>query len=497
MSDCIAEKVIIQVEKDIKNKNFDKALCKLRIVYFLKSFSVDFGNKSIDVILKKISNMLFPKEMEYEPIKNNYVFCDSLSWDNHGITQQYIRALMAMGANILYIRTQDTSKKAWHTQIYKELQLYPNSQISEIPKNRKFSEHAKLIYQWIKDFKPEKIFLHSSFSLADVLVLYKINIIDKYRINLGDHQYWPGIDCTNYIIEFRNWGYTLSFQRRFFNKANIFKLPYYPIIDENDFEGFPSHIKKDTVLMFTGCRMYKVMDKDYTFFYIMKRLLIANPALVILFAARDNNSVLKKFVIANKLQERLILLEYRRDINEVFRHVDLFLQTYPIGGGLMRDYAISNKKAVLAYTSTEKLENDLNIDDRHLGDEFGEYRLAYDNLDDFYREAGKLINDRIYREYIGACLNKYLMTQERFDVGLKQIVQAKQQPQDILLQEVFIDYELLEKRYCIFRKREIMSYYLLIIKEFKLRTFYLFPKIIPYLPKMFVRLGRNILNKYH
>lgn len=63
--------------------------------------------------------------------------------------------------------------------------------------------------------------------------------------------------------------------------------------------------------------------------------------------------IFREFIRNNGFQRRVFLLGSRRDIHAVFRACDIYMGTYPIGGGLMSQYAAVNGKPILAYASEE------------------------------------------------------------------------------------------------------------------------------------------------
>lgn len=52
----------------------------------------------------------------------------------------------------------------------------------------------------------------------------------------------------------------------------------------------------------------------------------------------------------------VFLIGDRHDINEVFKHSDIFLNTYPIGGGLMTQYAAANSKPILSLGVKDEID---------------------------------------------------------------------------------------------------------------------------------------------
>ena len=419
--DSISVKAKKDIFNDIKYNKIDSAINKMKAVIYIEELNVEYKDDELENACVEIANKLFRNVHSFIPIKENYVFCDSLMWDNHGLTQQYLKAIMSLGKNILFINTGIIERR--NTDIVGLLNDYGKATILYVP-NSNYVEQIKFIYQSILDFRPDKVFMHS-FSIPEVIALYKLDFIDRYRINLGNHLTWLGLCCTDYMIEFNDFGYTISVQKRNFPKEKIFKHPFYPIVDSNNFEGFPQLGINNKVLMYSGGALYKIKDDADTFLNIVKHLLLENPNLVFLFSPRDHEDYINDFISKNSLQNNFYSIGYRKDINEVFKHIDIFIQTYPIGGGLMEKYALMNSKPVLTYCTKQNFDKLLKIDDNYITIDLGTYKKAYTNLDAFYKEAKKLINSKDYREHIGKTLNSFIVTEESFNDSFNEIIYKK------------------------------------------------------------------------
>lgn len=488
----ICLKVKKNVCQDIEAGNLNIALRKIRSILAIEINSSLYRDDFLESILLKISDMLFPEESSFHPVYGNYVFCDSMMWDGHGLTQQYLRAIMDMGVNILYIKTElsDRSSK----DIQSMLDNYGKATVVKISKNSDFVESIRLIYDSIIEYRPEKIFIHS-FSCFDVVALNKIVSSTRYRINLGNHLTWIGINCTDYMLEFDDFGYTVSLEKRLFPEGRMFKIPFYPILDNHGFEGFDFPYKKDNVLMFTGGASYKIKDKDNTFLNIIKKLIEDNDSLIILIALRDNKEYVNEFISKNNLYGRLININYRKDINQVFKHIDIFLQTYPTGGGLMLKYAIMNGKPVLSFVSKSSFESYSKIDDKMI--DFGDrsYRLAYVDLNDFYNEAKKIIENKEYRDSIGKLLREFVIDEFEFNTEFKKIISGESQL-NFKFTKLLLNYEELDKRFVDSVETRESIYFATLLRSFGLKFLILFyPLFLFRFDDIFRLFSRKIKNK--
>ena len=124
------------IHQDVEAGNLNLALKKIRSVLNIEINSSIYRDDELESILLKISDILFPEECLFHPIQGNYVFCDSMMWDDHGLTQQYLSAIMNMGVNILYIKTELSDHPS--EEIQSMLDKYEKASVIKISKDTDF-----------------------------------------------------------------------------------------------------------------------------------------------------------------------------------------------------------------------------------------------------------------------------------------------------------------------------------------------------------------------
>jgi len=478
--------------KSMKKGKYGDVLKKIKIVTSIEQmFSYQFVDLEIEQMLVEVSDKLLPFKKKFLPVKNRFVFCDSFAWDNHCLSQQYLNAMMSMNVNILYIIDDFISS---HSQtLINELKLYDKATIFIVPKDIGLDMQVKLIYNQITNFQPEKIFLQT-LSILFIVALNSIEYIPRYRINLADHLFWVGIDCVDYLIEFRNFGLTLSHQKRKYEYNKILLLPFYPIIDDKtEFRGFPKEAR-NKIILYSGGAVYKICDKNNIFFEIMKRLLLENPSIIILFSARGDDTILKNYIKLNSLENRLILLGYRYDINEVFNNCDIYLQTFPLIGGLMTQYAAYNGKPILSYSTYERVEINTILEDISFDKLSDSYKIIYTELEDFFAEARKLILNEKYRISIGENLKKSVISPEQFNNEFRQLITTNKNIRKT--KEVFIDYVKMKKSSFESQESSYDGFILFVMKSFRFTSIIFFPRmILRFLPIFITKYNKIIINQ--
>ena len=303
-------------EKGRYNRSLKYINIAARIAY---QFNWIYRDDDLEELLANISKQTISKRNHYTPIENRYVLYVASMIDNRGEIQQYLRALIACEGELLVI-VEKYGKEAAAT--IAEIKAYPKAKIYALqgdetdsrnktgelthilgcqaqtailsriecirikayPKAKIYAlqgdetdveSNAQKLYDKIVNFRPSKLFMHlrpeSGFAITvfDALPEEIIN----YQINLTDHAFWLGCKCLDYIFEFRPYGCTVSQEKRKIDKDKILLLPYYPILNHRDFQGFPSSCTADKIILFSGGELYKIYGGNGLYFKIVKHIL--------------------------------------------------------------------------------------------------------------------------------------------------------------------------------------------------------------------------------
>lgn len=393
-----------------------------RCLKFLKAssqtaytFYLGFTDSEVEILLQQLSGEL--EKREHNPLGNRCVFYDTFSQDAQGLSMQYIDAIIAAGWEMLYI-TEFGLEDPRSVRLKKTLGDYPKARIITIPSNRQGMAKAQFAYNAILDYAPDRLFMHIHPSAVEaVTAFYALpKEIVKYQINLTDHTYWVGAGCVDYSFEFREYGASLSYAKRGIAKDHIFLLPYYPMMKEVEFTGFPKEAE-GKVKIFSGASFYKIIDENDTFFKLNKAILDANPSAVTLFAGGGDMSMLNGLIKKYGLQGRFIPLGQRNDIFECYKHSDIYLSSYPLAGALMAQFAAHAGLPILALANNEsKGIIEEVVCQKHDG------KITFMDMESLIVEATRLVNDEKYRISQGRRMRDYVISLEDFNRGFRESV---------------------------------------------------------------------------
>lgn len=473
-------------QRQISNGNLGKALRTIetaaKIAY---QFNWRYADEELESQLQIISERMIQSE-HLVPKPGRIIFYDSWGWDNRGLTQQYIRALKVQGIEFLFIFENETPEKSY--EIRSELKTYGKCQIFSINQSLPLPEKLDTLYRRILIFQPEKILMHITPWAAEALtVFYALPTVCKYQINLTDHAFWLGTQCLDYCLEFRNYGCTVSLEKRGLTKNQLLLNPYYPITSGQVFLGFPKEVEH-RVILFSGSSFYKIYGRDGAYFKLVKRLLEENPECILLFAGEGDGRKIRKFIAENKLENRFLLLGHRPDINEVFIHCDIYLSTYPICGALMSQLAAENSKPILAYTTPDIPSNyieDLICNNQSIS-------ISLTNEDAFLKEAKKLIQNKEYRLKRGKELKNAMISFEEFNLNFKTLLKTNKNPFKFM--HVNIDYNCFTSLHIEVENNYINTFKKILLKTFLFKLPFLFPIIFLKTILSFLLQGYSIKN---
>ena len=316
-------------------------------------FNFIYADDELELLQNDISKEIFGElyKQNIETNENRVVFIDEFC-TSYVLALQYIQALVTAQKEILYICARDVENMKFKN-ILNTIKDYPCLTIKLVDTTKSNIRAIKEVNKLIIDFAPDKILLHLYPKTIIPIALYALpSNITKYIINLADQTFWLGAKVIDYTLEFRQFGAAVSMQRRGLKKEQCLLIPFYPTVDNNTYEGLPK-TSSDQVILFTGGDFYKTIDKDQTFWNLIKTILIENPKVIFFYAIKgfrpsDLNFV-DKFIKDNNFEERFIYIGFRSDINEVFAHCDIYFGTCPASGSLMSQLAAINAKPILQY----------------------------------------------------------------------------------------------------------------------------------------------------
>lgn len=408
--------------------DYDRTIqCLSALCYIKYTFYYGYQDTFVEDYIQKLSRFLNTVNTVAEcgtvPQHDTIVFYDSFTSDNKALTEQYLDALIANNISFVYLHKRDLNSQVCGN-IKNTLLAYKNVKTIQVPNSLTGLALSQWIYNAVSANCGTKLLMQlHPYSIEECVAFAALpQRIKRYQINLTDHTFWAGCSCSDYSLEFRQYGCNLSLNKRGFNKDQILLMPFYPVMKYKPFQGFPFDIS-NKVLFFSGGAPYKVVDPNMTFFNLCKQILEECPNSIIAFAggsANDTSIVdaIEKFGLIGKMYA----LGHRSDILEVFKRCDIYINTYPFGGGLMSQYAAQCSKPILNY-----LHDDIEqVISQKQPCQFTSY-----SLESFLSEAKKLYLDEEYRRAKGQEINSSVITVHDFNRNFITAIDDQNSPMPI------------------------------------------------------------------
>ena len=441
----------------MKKKDYERTLSYIYHCSIIAGqFNWIYSDAKIEDMLHIIAEDTINKsEKGFNPDSNRWVLYDD--WcTSYVLAIQWLEAMSKSGKEILYIASRDFSKPNRNASILDRAEAFSNVSIHIVPQGSEI-ERAQNIYNTIVEFKASKLVLHKGAVSSPVnLALYVLpSGIRKYLINLSDQTFWLGSKAIDYCLEFRQFGASVSLQKRGLRKDQLLLVPFYPADDRNAFSGFPGECTKDKIIIFSGGDYYKTLNEKRTYWKLVKAILDRYPQVVFLFATKnipEGDAEIYQFIKDNSFEGRFFYIQFRPDIYQVFAHCDIYMGTSPTSGSLMSGLACVNAKPILQYYEPETTDDETEQSvcyNEH-------YSISFSDENAFLQEADKLINDVQYRKKQGERLQRAIISVEQFDNMVKNTLESNRTQLPII--EYQVDYEELFNRWYYLEKAGYTQY---------------------------------------
>lgn len=413
--------------KEYRKGNYVEALSKINVCATLATqFNWIYADDDLENLLAKISKSTINRVNNYSANPNRWVLYDDFCLP-YVLVIQWLKALAESGKEILYIVTRDIENQKRKEDILYVADKYVNIKVVIIPQGDTIAR-AQNIYNSIVEFQPSKLILHKLVISPIQLALCSLpKQITRYIINLSDQTFWLGSKAIDYVLEFRQFGASVSQQRRGILPSQQLMVPFYPANDENEFQGLPNGCLNGKLIIFSGGDYYKTIDKNHTYWDLVKSILEAHQDVNFLYIVKCNpegDAEIRNFISKYHFEDRFFFSQFRQDIYQIFAHCDIYMGTCPTSGSLMSQLAAVNGKPILQYytpgTPDDETEQALCFNES--------FKISYNSKEEFLNEADRLISDRNYRKEQGERLRKAMITPDQFnDLVIKTLESNKTQ----------------------------------------------------------------------
>lgn len=418
----VAEKEILKfsraVEKALRKDDFNGAMAALELCAELRyrENQIIYDRELEEKLSQLVDKAGACLQNRDDCDDRTVLFYDGFGLDHRGLSYIYVRALVKLKYKVILVLDgrHETSAEKMETLVRES-----RGEVYYL-RNRSYDHWCREFAEIVAKHRPANAFLYSSpYDTAAMVSFGRFQgKIRSFLVNSTDQEYWLGTDVTDYIIEFRDFGASISKEYRNIDPGRLIKLPFYPYVDESmEFMGYPFPYRGDMVVIFSGGQLYKTRDENQTYYRIVQYVLEKHPNVVFWYARGGPCEELE--ALQEKFPGRVFHTKERSDLLQVLKHCDIYLNTYPISGGLMMQYSALAGKLPVGLRTIAGEADDFLIDQE-------QHRVFSDTVDELQEELDRLITDPSYRQSRNDEMRGgTVISESEFTEQLKQIIEKQ------------------------------------------------------------------------
>ena len=398
-------------KKILKSQSLEKYLTLVNVYSKIAyEYSQFYCDTEIEDSLNKKSSMYFENVVFDNPKQDTIMFFDSFGDDVRGLAAIYLRALIQLNKTLIYVvdeRAKDTTPEITKLLAENEVSIvYFSSHCS-------YCAQVKRITEIVSQYSPGVIFEYIfPDDVAPIFVFNRLTKVKRYLINLTDHAFWIGLKSFDYCIEFRDFGANVSTQFRGISKEKDLLLPYYPYVKNTEMRKLPFDIENVRVVV-SGGALYKTFSEDNKYYLIIEYILKKYEDTIFLFIGNGDTSSINS--LKNMFPNRVFHMNERDDFYEIIKRSYVYINTYPLIGGLMTQYsAMAGKIPVTLLFEGEKC--DVLFKWEELPYISFEFKTIIEEID-------KIFTDKAYKKTLETDLNTLVVTETKFNNALEYLVE--------------------------------------------------------------------------
>lgn len=417
--DALLRELKQTMHKSLDKGNYEKAMASIstgcQILYEYNQYYVDndFENGVVSVA-NEMKKSYCDDLKEYRRNENTILFYDGFGLDTRGVAKMYLNALKKNGYHIVYI----TGKNAMgHIPETESILLNADSSIYYIDFKTDYFNWAKELIHVFIQTSPKAMFFYTTPYDASGAVAFAVmeGLTERFLIDLTDHAFWLGVKSNDYFCGSRAMSASNQIYERGIEKNRLIKLGVNLIIEEGltDHSGLPFDVKKERYV-FSGGALYKTLgDPDNYFYRIVSHILKKHKDVYFLYAGDGDRTEMDK--ILAEYPERAFIISERKDFYYLIQNCTLYLNTYPMFGGMMMKYSANAGKLPIT------LKHDKDSDGLLLDQE--SRKIEYETYEDLVSDVDRLLDDKEYLSEREALLEGSVISEDRFVKNLKSTIE--------------------------------------------------------------------------
>ena len=406
------------MHKSINKTNYEKAMATISVgCQILYEYNQQYSDYEFEDAVIEVAKAYREKNkgvlQSYSSEKRTVLFYDGFGLDTRGVAKMYLSALIKCNYRVVYVTKKDSEHSLPETyQILKSGDFICKFIDTRTGYGQWVDELLEIIFQTA----PKAMFYYTTPYDASAAIAFAAldGLADRFLIDLTDHAFWLGVKCNDYFCGSREMSASNQIYERGIDKKKLIKLGVNLLIDEaNDHTGLPFDVTKQKYI-FSGGALYKTLGDEEKYYYRMvDHFLSQHEELFFLYAGEGNKSEMEK--ILQKYSGRAFLISERKDFYYLIQHCIIYLNTYPMFGGMMMKYAANAGKLPITLRH-EKDSDGLLLDQ-------ASRKIEYNTYEELIEDVDKLIENPEYLCEREALLRGSVISEERFVNNVRSTVE--------------------------------------------------------------------------
>lgn len=404
-------------DKAIKSHQYEKAMAAIascaQLFYEYNQFYTDDRlEQQIQDIAAAWHEKYKQSLKDFQADSNTVLFYDSFGLDTRGIALMYMNALAKLGYHVIYVTTAKAKGKqpAIHQVVAGR-----DVEFIYIQMDKRYLEWSKQLCRVILEKCPRTMFFYTTPSDVSGTTVFSLfqGKTDRFLVDLTDHAFWLGVRCNDYFIGGRDISASNQHYHRKIPKEKLIRLDVNLLVEPISIhEGLPFDVEHEPYI-FSGGALYKTLgDKEHLYYKIVRHILQQHTSIRFLYAGSGDVSLMKDLI--TEFPGRVFLIHERKDFYYLIENAILYLNTYPMFGGMMMRYAAMAGKIPITLCHEQDADNIL-IDQ-------AERKVEYASYQDLIADVDKLLVDEEYRKRREALLDGAVMTEQTFMDNLNRAI---------------------------------------------------------------------------
>lgn len=406
----VIDRLKFVMRKSLQKGNYERCMasisvgCQILYEYNQYYMDSDFENGVVQVA-NGIRGDYQDELKAFCKSQKTVLFYDGFGLDTRGVAKMYLNAIWKNGYKIIYVTGK--SSKGYMPETDAILRA-AEAEVYYINFKNNYKLWVKELLSVIFQTQPRAMFFYTTpYDVAGAVAFAVMNgMTDRFLIDLTDHAFWLGVKSNDYFCGSREMSASNQYYERKIEKEKLIKLGVNLIVDDggSSHGGLPFDITEKRYV-FSGGALYKTLgDKDNTYYRIVRHILKSHGDVYFLYAGDGDRTEMDK--ILEEYPQRAYLIPERKDFYYLIRNCTLYLNTYPMFGGMMMKYSANAGKIPI----TLKHEND---SDGLLLDQ-NKRKIEYQSYLELVNDVDRLLNSPNYLTEREKLLQGSVISEERF-----------------------------------------------------------------------------------